>query len=38
LINQPNVVGPHTHNITPTGNADDLKTISVGSSTGEDPS
>ena len=38
LINQPNVVGPHTHNITPTGNADDLKTISVGSSKEEDPS
>ena len=42
LINAPNVVGPHTHNITPNkiihnrnnpkpnGNADDLKTISIG--------
>ena len=38
LINQPNVVGPHTHTITPTGNASDLKTISVGSSKEEDPS
>ena len=38
LINQPNVVGPHTHTIEPNGNADDLKTISVGSSKGEDPS
>ena len=38
LINQPNVVGPHTHTIEPTGNASDLKTISVGSSKEEDPS
>ena len=38
LINQPNVVGEHTHTITPTGNASDLKTISVGSSKEEDPS
>ena len=42
LINAPNVVGPHTHTITPNkiihnrnnpkpnGNADDLKTISIG--------
>ena len=38
LINQPNVVGPHTHTITPNGGAGDLKSISVGSSKEEDPS
>ena len=38
LINQPNVVGPHTHTIEPNGGASDLKTISVGSSKEEDPS
>ena len=30
LINAPNVVGPHTHTITPNGNASDLKEISIG--------
>ena len=30
LINAPNVVGPHKHKITANGNADDLKTISIG--------
>ena len=30
LINAPNVVGPHTHEIKPTGNASDLKEISIG--------
>ena len=30
LINAPNVVGEHTHTITPTGNASDLKEISIG--------
>ena len=30
LINQPNVVGEHTHTITPTGNASDLKEVSIG--------
>ena len=30
LINQPNVVGPHTHTIEPNGNASDLKDISIG--------
>jgi hypothetical protein len=30
LINAPNVVGEHTHEIKPTGNASDLKEISIG--------
>ena len=30
LINAPNVVGEHTHKITPNGNASDLKEISIG--------
>ena len=30
LINPPGVVGPHKHKITANGNADDLKTISIG--------
>ena len=30
LINAPNVVGEHTHTITPNGNASDLKEISIG--------
>ena len=30
LINAPNVVGPHTHEIKPTGNASDLKELSIG--------
>ena len=30
LINAPNVVGPHKHEITANGNADDLKEISIG--------
>ena len=30
LINAPNVVGEHTHKISPNGNASDLKEISIG--------
>jgi len=30
LINAPNVVGEHTHTITPNGNANDLKEVSIG--------
>ena len=30
LINAPNVVGPHKHEITANGNADDLKEIAIG--------
>ena len=30
LINAPNVVGSHTHTITPNGDASDLKEVSVG--------
>ena len=30
LINAPNVVGPHTHEIKPTGDASDLKEVSIG--------
>ena len=30
LINAPNVVGEHTHKITPNGNASDLKEVSIG--------
>jgi len=32
LINPPGVVGEHNHKITANGNADDLKTISIGTS------